>query len=451
MNSFVNVIVGVTFVFYLSWKLTLVMLSVVPFVAITGRKYGMYYRKQSKITQDLLAEATDVAQESISNIRTIKSFSKENEQEYMYAKAIHSTYIQGKIMALAFGGFSGFIGVMANLAVGLVLWYGSHLVINSHMSTGELGTYLMVTLNIGFSMGRFVALYSSLMKALGAGERTFSLIDRISNILPYGGRDKVVAGDTIYDYCNPDTILNKRKNSEVNHENGSVNGKQNGDMLMEQINNNNNNISVGINFRSKLIDDSDMKEFKGLLSVNDVDFAYPSRPGINVLNKLNMHVEPGKITALVGESGGGKSTVFSLLMRFYDPLNGNITIDGVDLKDFNLQWIHSKIGYVSQEPVLFSRSIKDNIIFGMDRLGEDNIDMAKIIDATKKANAYEFIDKFPNKFDTLVGERGIRLSGGQKQRIAIARAILMDPKILYVYILIWNIIILYIIVMYIGT
>ena len=136
------------------------------------------------------------------------------------------------------------------------------------------------------------------------------------------------------------------------------------------------------------------------------------------------------IAILSKQKGGGKSTIVQLLLRFYDTTNGVITVDGVDLKKYDLKWLHKQIGYVSQEPVLFARSIRDNITFGFNENECKEISMSEIIDAAKKANAYNFIMSFPDKFDTLVGERGIRLSGGQKQRVAIARAILMNPKIL---------------------
>ena len=164
---------------------------------------------------------------------------------------------------------------------------------------------------------------------------------------------------------------------------------------------------------------------KGDVTFKDVYFHYPNREDIAVLKGISLHIAPGERVALVGASGAGKSTIASLLLRFHDPVSGNVSIDGTPLKDFPLSSMRKRMAFVPQEVILFGGDIKTNIAYG-----RFDASPAEIEAAARKANALEFIQSFPEGFDTLVGERGVQLSGGQRQRIAIARAILRDPDLL---------------------
>ncbi|KAF2304814.1 hypothetical protein GH714_038039 [Hevea brasiliensis] len=172
--------------------------------------------------------------------------------------------------------------------------------------------------------------------------------------------------------------------------------------------------------RGKILDD-----ICGDIELRDIHFRYPARPNEQIFSGFSLSIASGTTAALVGQSGSGKSTVISLIERFYDPQAGEVLIDGINLKEFQLKWIREKIGLVSQEPVLFTVSIRDNIAYG-----KDGATTEEIRAAAELANAAKFIDKLPQGLDTMAGEHGTQLSGGQKQRIAIARAILKDPRIL---------------------
>jgi ATP-binding cassette subfamily B protein len=164
---------------------------------------------------------------------------------------------------------------------------------------------------------------------------------------------------------------------------------------------------------------------EGRVAFERVEFAYPQRAELEVLRGIDLTVKPGEVVALVGPSGAGKSTVGSLLVRLYDPVAGRVTLDGVDLRELDPAWLRRLVGVVSQEPVLFSTSIADNV-----RYGRPDASDAEVRDAIRAANAEAFVAAFPDGLLTKVGERGQQLSGGQKQRIAIARALLKDPRIL---------------------
>ncbi|XP_051022358.1 bile salt export pump [Acomys russatus] len=168
-----------------------------------------------------------------------------------------------------------------------------------------------------------------------------------------------------------------------------------------------------------------LDRIKGEIEFHNVTFHYPSRPEVKILNNLSMVIKPGKMTAVVGSSGSGKSTALQLIQRFYDPTEGMVTLDGHDIRSLNIRWLRDQIGIVEQEPVLFSTTIAENI-----RYGREDATMEDIVQAAKEANAYNFIMALPQQFDTLVGEGGGQMSGGQKQRVAIARALIRNPKIL---------------------
>jgi ATP-binding cassette, subfamily B (MDR/TAP), member 1 len=163
----------------------------------------------------------------------------------------------------------------------------------------------------------------------------------------------------------------------------------------------------------------------GHIQFRDVCFSYPSRRDVAILDHFSLDFPAGKVVALVGGSGSGKSTVVSLIERFYEPLSGRILLDGQDVRELDVKWLRRQVGLVNQEPALFATSIRDNILYGKGDATAEEIDHA-----AKLSEAATFINHLPERYDTQVGERGIQLSGGQKQRIAISRAILKNPSVL---------------------
>ncbi|MFT5681891.1 MAG: ABC transporter fused permease/ATP-binding protein [Myxococcota bacterium] len=347
---------AIGFLFYTSWKLTFLTLTIVPVVAISAGVFGRKMRNISRNFQDALAESTVVAEETIAGVRTVRAFAREEQEIARYTEAVEESFAIAKRRAGIIAMLRGFIGFGGYGAIAVVLWFGGNMLVDGTISIGELTSFLLYTLTVAFSLGALSGLYEDFMKALGSSERVFELMDR----------EATVTG---------------------------------GDTRLEQI--------------------------RGEVVLSDLDFAYPTRPDMPVLNKLNLTLSPGEVVALVGHSGSGKSTVATLLSRFYDPQGGTIQLDGTAYADLDILWLREQVGVVSQEPILFATSIVDNI-----RYGRPGAPLDDVIAAAKAANAHDFIGTFPEGYDTMVGERGVKLSGGQKQRVAIARALLKDPRVL---------------------
>ena len=342
--------------FFSSWRLTFVMLLTVPLVALGASWFGRVVRRISREAQDALADANNVAEETIGGVRTVRAFAREKEETERYGAAVERSFVLAKERARVASIFAGTASFGAYAAIAVVLWYGGILLADGRLTMGELTSFLLYTFTLAMSIAALSGLWQDFMKAVGASERVFELLDRT----PLVGSGERTPTKT-----------------------------------------------------------------KGAVRFEGVEFAYPTRPDSPVLTGLDLELAPGRVVALVGPSGGGKSTVAALLSRFYDPLRGRVLLDDVDYRELNTDWLRRQVGVVSQEPILFATSIQENILYGRPAAS-----IEAVVAAAKAANAHEFITEFTAGYDTMVGERGVRLSGGQKQRVAVARALLKDPRIL---------------------
>lgn len=348
---------GFVLLFYTSVQLTLVMLLAIPPIAISAMLFGKRIRRLSRAAQDALAESGEVAEETLSGIRTVRAFAHESQEQDRYGVAVERSYDVARTRILNIAYFSSGASLFAFAAIAGVMWYGGRIVIGGEMTVGELMSYILYTGIVAIALGTLADLWTQFMRATGAAERLFEIIDREPAIANTGG----------------ETL-------------GFVTGR---------------------------------------VALENVSFDYPTRPDVPVLRDVELAVAPGEVVALVGPSGSGKSTIAALVSRFYDPVAGRITLDERDLRDLDATWLRRQVGVVSQEPILFSTSIADNIRYGREEASDEEVRAA-----AAAANAESFILEFPDGFATQVGERGVQLSGGQKQRVAIARALLKDPKVL---------------------
>ena len=356
LRQVITLMAGIVFLLYTTPKLTLFMLATIPVLVILAMVFGKHIRKLSKTTQDELASANVVAEETLHSIVTVKSFSGEQYESARYGKGLNKV-VKVALKAAGFrGAFISFIIFALFGGIVAVIWYGATLVSEGSMSVGDLVSFVLYTTFIGGSIAGLGDIYGQVQKAIGSSERILEILKEVPEAL-----------------SSPYTE----------------------------------------------------KRIKGEIQFKDVAFQYPTRPDVWVLESLNFNIKAGEKVALAGHSGAGKSTIIQLLLRFYEVDKGHIEVDGVPLPQWNLKELRSNIGIVPQEVLLFGGSIRENIAYAKPGASED-----EIILAAKKANAWQFIEKFPEGLDTLVGERGVKLSGGQRQRVAIARAILKDPAIL---------------------
>jgi ATP-binding cassette subfamily B protein len=395
-------IVGSLFLlFAIDWQLALIMVVLMPLTMLVFVLFATRARPLFIKVQQYLSHLNTVLQENLAGVRVVKAFAREPYERERFAAAnldlTNQSIDVGKMLALAFP----LIFLIANLGTLAVIWIGGLQVIGERLTVGELvafQSYLMMTMFPLFMLGMIVAMVS---QASASAERVFEILDAQSEVVekPDAGTLSPIQGRVIFDRVwfryfgskeepeagQPDSAQRQRRRGAGGDGRGMA--------------------SMGMGM--------------GMA-------APPAQPEDDwVLRDVSFVAEPGQVIALLGATGSGKSTVINLIPRFYDVTRGAVLIDAVDVRTVTLDSLRSQIGIVLQETTLFTGTIRENIAYG-----RPDATMEEIIDAAKAAKAHDFILEFADGYDTPVGERGMTLSGGQKQRIAIARALLLDPRIL---------------------
>lgn len=361
LRDMVSLVGGVTLLFVENWQLTLTMLATVPPIVLGVLLFGRRIRKMSKAVQDRFADTSAHVQEVVGAIATVQSFVREKRESERYETEIERYFVDKVRLASWRGLFFATLSFAGWFGIAITVWFGGRAVLDGSLTAGDLAAFLLYTFMVAASLGSLAGLWGSLQSAAGATERLFQILDEVPAI-----RD-------------PESPVDLPARASA----------------------------------------------PGEVRFENVTFAYPSRPSEDVVRAIDLSVNAGEVVALVGRSGSGKTTMTALLQRFFDPREGRVTIDGVDVKHARLKELRSRIATVSQEPVLFSGTIAENIAYG-----RPDATSAEIEAAAREAHADEFIETFADKYQAKIGERGVKLSGGQRQRIAIARALLADPRVL---------------------
>eukprot|EP00535_Pseudo-nitzschia_heimii_P000051 CAMPEP_0197181692 /NCGR_PEP_ID=MMETSP1423-20130617/5899_1 /TAXON_ID=476441 /ORGANISM="Pseudo-nitzschia heimii, Strain UNC1101" /LENGTH=897 /DNA_ID=CAMNT_0042631989 /DNA_START=38 /DNA_END=2731 /DNA_ORIENTATION=- len=381
LRSLVQVIGVLIFMFMLSWQLSMLAFISVPVITILSRWYGSFVRSLTKVMQTKLAEGNSVSEAAISSMPTVRAFDAA-PTEYKEFKGYMDEYLDLTFKsAVAYSGYATVSTSLPQLVTALVVFYGGLLVRNGNISSGELVSFLLYLQSLSDAFASIGYIFSSLTQAVGAADKIFELMQRKRRV----------------------------KSQSSSSQSSDLRGQ-----------------SVVQKVRTSGLEPS---ECRGEISLENVDMYYPARPNRRILDGMSLSVPPGSIVALVGPSGGGKSSVISLVQNLYEQSCGKVMLDDMEVHEYSPRWLSQHISIVQQEPTLFARSIKRNIMFGLE--GTDREPSQEEIERVAKlSNCDDFIRKMPLQYDTEVGERGVQLSGGQKQRIAIARALVRKPKIL---------------------
>ena len=355
-QQIVTLIGSVVIIALLDWRLTLLIVLLVPLVLLLALLFGRRFRGYSKSVQEELGAVNTLLEETLSSRRVVKAFAREPYEIERFDNGVEKAFRMAMHLTRARSIFIPLVSFLAFVAVVIVIWFGGTEVLAGHLTPGQLVSFVIYMVLIAGPVAQLGSFYSQTQEALGAAERIFEILDAPSERAdaPEAVALPTLAGQVVFEH---------------------------------------------------------------------VSFRYT--PELPVLNDLSLTLPAGKTVAIVGPSGAGKTTITGLIPRLYEPDSGHIFIDGYDLSDIQIRSLREQIALVPQEPSLFGGTIRENIAYGRLDATQDEIEAAAVA-----ANAVEFIERLPQGYETIVGERGVKLSAGQRQRIAIARAVLRDPRIL---------------------
>lgn len=363
LRNLVLLIGATVMLFVTSVKLALLVLAGIPIVLTPILLLGRRVRKLSRDMTDRVADASAYIDESLHEIRTVQAYTHERVDRKHFGARVGAIFAVAIEKARFNAGLIASVIMLAFGAIALILWVGGHDVLAGHLTAGALSAFVFYAILVANAVGAISEVYGELMRASGASERLLEILETPAAIA-----------------APPQPMV---------------------------------------------LPDASNTAKLGRIAFEAVTFHYPSRPDAVTLEDFTLYISPGEVVALVGPSGAGKTTVFQLLLRFYDAQAGRVMIDGVSLIAADPGDVRSRIALVSQDPVIFAASVADNI-----RYGRPDASDAEVRAACEAAYAMDFIAAMPDGMNTNLGERGIKLSGGQRQRIAIARAFLADRAIL---------------------
>jgi ATP-binding cassette, subfamily B, multidrug efflux pump len=357
LQALVLLVATLLILFLTNWRLTLVILPILPAAIILFGIFGKVSQPLFIEVQKRISDLNTVLQENLAGIRVVKAFTRERHEAKRFDRSAVDLYAQQIKVSRTFTFLFPAIFLLAQIGQAALLYFAGRGIIANEVTLGEYQEFSLYVIYLFFPLGQLGFIISLMAQASASATRVFEILDAKADVT-----------------SKPDAI--------------------------------------------------ELPAIQGSVEFKNVTFRYFGS-GDPVLKDVSFTAQPGQTIALLGGTGSGKTTIINLLPRFYDVSEGAVTIDGHDVRDVTIDSLRSQIGIVLQETNLFSGSIRDNIAFGRPDASD-----AEVEEAAKAAAAHDFIMSFPEGYDTPVGERGTTLSGGQKQRIAIARALLLDPRLL---------------------